>query len=210
METQPDPLPPEYFTRYDEGVDAMFYDQPRLVVHIDEGAIKAAGQLYAELLPADGALLDLMSSWRSHLPPQVRYTAMVGLGMNPVELAQNPQLTSYVLRDLNANPALPFDDASFDGAICTVSVQYLTRPVEVFAEVGRVLKPGAPFIVTFSNRCFPSKAVRVWTATDDKQHARLVALYFQRAGLFGRVDSYDRSPRGLWGDPLYAVAGWRV
>jgi len=209
MEQQHEALPPEYFARYDESTDTNFYDQPRLVVHIDEGAIKAAGRLYADLLPPAGALLDMMSSWRSHLPPEFRYETMVGLGMNPVELAQNPQLTSYVLRDLNANPALPFDDSSFDGAICTVSVQYLTRPVEVFAEVGRVLKPGAPFVVTFSNRCFPSKAVRVWAATDDQQHTRLVSLYFQRAGLFDRIESYDRSPRSWLGDPLYGVAGWK-
>lgn len=209
MADQPDSLPPEYFARVDESADTGFYDQPRLVVHIDEGAIAAAGQLYAELLPPGGALLDLMSSWRSHLPPGFRYKSLVGLGMNAVELAQNPQLTSYVIRDLNANPALPFDDNSLDGAVCTVSVQYLTRPVEVFAEVGRVLRPGAPFVVTFSNRCFPSKAVRVWAATDDEQHARLVALYFQQAGLFGRIEAYDRSPRNRWGDPLYGVAGWK-
>jgi SAM-dependent methyltransferase len=209
MESQPEPLPTEYFARYDEGADSNFYGQPRLVVHIDDGAIEAAGALYAELLPPDGALLDLMSSWRSHLPPDFRYRSMVGLGMNPVEMAQNPQLSSYVIRDLNADPALPFDDASFDGALCTVSVQYLTRPLAVFAEVGRTLTPGAPFVVTFSNRCFPSKAVRVWTSTDDPQHMRLVSLYFQRSGLFDRIEVYDRSPRGWGADPLYGVAGWK-
>lgn len=202
-------FPRAYFQRADEREDTTFYESPRLVVHIDEAAIKAAGALYAELLPPDATLLDLMSSWRSHLPASFEYKKLVGLGMNAVELAQNPQLNDYVVHNLNTEPRLPFDDASFDGAICTVSVQYLTQPVAIFAEVGRVLRPGAPFIVTFSNRCFPTKAVRVWTETNDQQHMQLVQSYFEDAACFEDIRVLDRSPRSRWSDPLYAVVGQR-
>jgi len=200
-------FPKEYFQRYDESEDSAFYIYPRLTVHIDDRAIKAASALYKEYLPPHGAILDLMSSWRSHIPPDLPVAQLVGLGMNTTELEQNPQLTNFCLQDLNRNVTLPFDDACFDGAVCTVSVQYLTRPVEVFAEVGRVLKTNAPFIVTFSNRCFPSKAVRIWTATDDRQHMELVRLYFLHAGCFADIQVLDRSPASWLGDPLFAVVG---
>jgi SAM-dependent methyltransferase len=125
------------------------------VVHIDDGAIAALGQAYAELLPRAGTLLDLMSAWRSHLPPELEAATgleVLGLGMNAEEMADNPQLERFVVHDLNREPTLPFRSEVFDGAMCAVSVQYLTRPIEVFAEVARVLKPGAPFVVSFSNR----------------------------------------------------------
>jgi SAM-dependent methyltransferase len=202
-------LPPEYFERRDESDDALFYTAPRLVNHIDDRAIAAATDLYRRLLPAGGAILDLMSSWVSHLPPEARYDRVVGLGMNEEELRANPRLTELAVQDLNREPRLPFEDASFDGCVCTVSVQYLTRPVEVFAEVGRVLKPGAPVITTFSNRMFPTKAVAVWTALDDHGHVQLVAEYYRRAGCFDDIEAYDATS-GRRGDPLFGVAARRA
>lgn len=200
------PLDPRYFRRQDESADGEFYAFPRLTVHIDEGAITAATILYRELLPAGGVILDLMSSWRSHLPEDVAYARVVGLGMNAEEMAANDQLDTYVVHDLNASGRLPFDDATFDGAVCTVSVQYMTRPVETFREVQRVLRPGAPFVLTYSNRCFPTKAVAAWLATDDTQHASIIATYFAESGGWGDVTAQDRSlHRSRPGDPLYAV-----
>jgi SAM-dependent methyltransferase len=146
--------PAAYFERQDPSDDARFYDFPRKVVHIDDGAIAALGQAYAELLPRSGLLLDLMSSWRSHLPPELEGAdglEVVGLGMNAEEMADNPALERFVVHDLNREQTLPFQTGLFDGAMCAVSVQYLTRPIEVFAEVARVLKPGAPFVISFSN-----------------------------------------------------------
>lgn len=175
-------LPREWFTRVDNQDDAFFYNLPRKVVHIDEGAIAALGQFLRRSLPPAGKYLDLMSSWRSHLPADLHPSAVVGLGMNGAEMADNPQLDRFVLQDLNQQPQLPFADAEFDAAICTVSVQYLTKPVEVFRAVHRVLKPGAPFIVSFSNRCFPSKAVAIWQMSNDAQHVQLVGHYFTTAG----------------------------
>jgi SAM-dependent methyltransferase len=198
-------IPEEAFRRIDEAPDEEFYTTPRIVTHIDDGAIAAVTQLYRELFPAGGEVLDLMSSWVSHLPPEVAYRRVIGLGMNEVELRCNERLDSYVVQNLNTNCRLPFGDAEFDGAGICVSIDYLTRPVEVLREVGRVLKVGAPLIITFSNRCFPTKAVEIWHRLDDRGHMRLVERYLEAAGNFGDIRSLDRSPQRMFSDPLYAV-----
>ena len=198
-----EPLFPDwFFDRADPGPDAAFYGPPRLVTHIDEGAIAAVGDLYAEL-SVEGEVLDLMSSWVSHFraPPR----RLVGLGMNAAELAANPVLAEHVVHDLNVDPALPFPDAGFDDVTCCVSVDYLVRPVEVFGEVARVLRPGGRFVVTFSNRCFPTKAIRGWLATDDRGHLQIVAAYFAAAADRFRDLRGERRPTPPGGDPLYAV-----
>jgi SAM-dependent methyltransferase len=200
-------LPAEAFRRYDETPDEEFYKVPRLVTHIDDRAIAAVTQLYRELLPSGGAILDLMSSWVSHLPEEVCYEQIVGLGMNEEELRSNPRLDRYVVQNLNHDPKLPFGDGEFDGCGICVSIDYLTQPIEVLREVGRVLMVGAPTIVTFSNRCFPSKAVAVWHRLDGRGRMRLVESYLQETGKFGNIQSLDRSPRRLFSDPLYAVIG---
>jgi len=197
----------EYFQRYDESVDERFYEIPRLVTHIDDAAIAAVTQLYRDYFPPGGAILDLMSSWVSHLPPDLQYRRVVGLGMNQVELDGNPRLHERIVQNLNRVPELPFADGEFDGAGICVSVQYLTRPVAVFRELGRVLRLGAPLVVTFSNRCFPTKAVAIWQALDDRGHTELVRRYFEQAGNWQDIEALDRSPRGRHGDPLYAVVG---
>ncbi|HKH11683.1 MAG TPA: methyltransferase domain-containing protein [Rubrobacter sp.] len=203
-------LPEGAFGRTDETPDEEFYRTPRLVTHIDDRAIAAVTQLYRELFPPGGEVLDLMSSWISHLPPEVGYRRVVGLGMNEEELRRNERLDSYVLQNLNENPILPFGDAEFDGCGICVSIDYLTRPVEVLREVGRVLKPGTPVVITFSNRCFPTKAVAVWHRLDDRGHVRLVEGYLEAAGNFDNVRGLDRSPRRIFSDPLYAVVGEAV
>jgi len=155
-------LPRELFQRLDESPDENFYREPRLVTHIDDATIAALTQVYRELVPAGAHVLDLMSSWVSHLPPEVDYERVVGLGMNRVELAENPRLTSFLVHDLNRCPELPFADATFDAVLNAVSIQYLTSPVEVFAAVGRVLRAGGIHVVATSHRMFPSKAVPAW------------------------------------------------
>ena len=197
-------LPPAAFTRHDESPDEQFYSFPRKVVHIDDGAIAALGQLYAEVLPPGGRILDVMSSWRSHLPDGVAFSEVVGLGMNEEEMADNQQLTRFVVHDLNRDPRLPFAPQAFEGAVCAVSIQYMIQPVPVFREIRRVLRPGAPFVLSFSNRCFPTKAVAVWLGGSDEDHVELVSAYFRTAGGFTAVTAEDRSPSAS-GDPLYAV-----
>jgi SAM-dependent methyltransferase len=197
------PFPPGFFDRADESPDPMFYGPPRLVTHIDPGAIAAVGDLYAELHLHEGRVLDLMSSWVSHFRDRPAHLTV--LGMNPVELANNPMAHEAVIHDLNADPGLPFADAAFDAVVCCVSVDYLTRPIEVFREVARVLVPGGPFVCTFSNRCFPTKAIRGWLATDERGRTAIVAEYFRRAGGYGEVHVERRTPVPHWGDPLDAV-----
>ena len=198
-------IPENAFRRTDEAPDEEFYRTPRLVTHVDDRAIAAVTHLYRELFPAGGEILDLMSSWVSHLPPEIAYRRVIGLGMNEVELRRNERLDSYIVQNLNTNPELPFGEAEFDGVGICVSIDYLTTPVEVLREVGRVLKVQAPLIITFSNRCFPTKAVEIWHRLDDQGHMRLVEEYLQEAGHFRNVCGLDRSPRRVFGDPLYAV-----
>ena len=194
------------FGRIDEAPDPEFYVAPRFVTHIDAGAIAAVTALYQELLPDTGALLDLMSSWRSHLPER-HGRPVVGLGLNADEMADNPQLDEVVVHDVNAHPRLPFEDGAFAAVLCCVSVQYLVHPLETFAEVARVLAPGGPVVVTFSNRCFPTKAVAAWRAGDDEDHLLLVDAYLR--GTPGLGSPASRSHRPRWGDPLHAVWAWR-
>jgi SAM-dependent methyltransferase len=198
-------FPPNAFRRFDEADDANFYAFPRRVVHIDDGAIGALTGLYERLVPPRGVVLDLMSSWRSHLPRSFAGT-LIGLGMNRKEMQDNPQLSQALVHDLNRTPRLPFADAAFDAALCAVSVQYLTRPIEVFRDVCRTLRPGAPFVVSFSNRCFPDKAVALWHAASDEQHVAIVIAYFVRSsdtGGWGEIVQQAHTPAR--GDPLYAV-----
>lgn len=202
------PFKPSFFEREDSSPDPMFYVVPRLLVHIDDGAIAAARALYGELITPGAAVLDLMSSYRSHMPEALRASRLAGLGLNDVEMRENDQLTEHVVHDVNAEPRLPFGDAEFDAAVITVSVQYLTRPVEVFRDVARVLRPDAPFIITYSNRMFPTKAVRIWRALHDRERAVLIRAYFREAGCFGEVAAEDRSIPG--GDPLYGVWAHRL
>ena len=208
-------FPPGFFAREDERSDRAFYGPPRLVTHIDDGAIAAVSDLYAEL-GVDGSageprrVLDLMSSWVSHL--RVAPAELVVLGMNAAELAANPMATERVVRDLNVDPTLPFDDASFDAVLCCVSVDYLVHPVEVLREATRVLRPGAPVVLTFSNRCFPTKAIAGWLyAADDEARGAIVAAYVRLAGGFSEPEVSLRTPAGRYrGDPLYAVVARRT
>ena len=205
-------FPPGFFDRADVRDDALFYAPPRLVTHIDDAAIAAVGALYAELgidgtAPRPRRVLDLMSSWASHFatPP----AELVVLGMNAEELAANPAATRRLVHDLNADPRVPLPDTDVDAAVCCVSIDYLTRPIEVLTDVGRVLRPGGPLAITFSNRCFPTKAVRGWLATDDDQHGRVVAELVRRTGRFDEPRVQLRTPPGT-GDPLYAVTANRL
>ena len=200
-------LPPNAFAKHDAAPDAQFYVAPRFVAHIDARAIAAVTDLYRRRLPPGGDLLDLMSSWISHLPEEVSYGHVTGLGMNAAELDANPRLARRLVQDLNAKATLPIGSGSLDGAVLCVSVQYLQQPVEVFREVARTLRPGAPFAITFSDRCFPTKAVAIWTALDGADQSRLVSLYLTRAG-FERIEAVQLLERGRGGDPLWAVTGF--
>ena len=201
---------PSYFERVDETDDALFYQMPRLVIHVDDHASQVLADYFARTLPAGGRVLDLMSSYRSHLKSDGGHGPVIGLGMNKIELEANPRLTGHRVHDLNRFPTLPFDDGSFDACVLAVSVQYLVEPVKVFAETARVLRPGAPFAITYSNRLFPTKAVALWQALDAAKRAKLVDLYFSLAGGFEKSAFEDLSPHPGSSDPPYVVSARRA
>ena len=202
------PFSPEFFEREDESNDALFYTEPRLLVHIDDQAIAAVSQLFLDLLSPDSVVLDLMSSWRSHWPQDHPKERMMGLGLNAAEMQANPDLDEFVIHNVNEDPVLPFEDESFDAVVITVSVQYLKRPVETFRQVYRILRQDGLLIVTFSNRMFPTKAVRIWRVSTDKGRMGLVAAYLEEAGEFvdvhGDLANPETSPPG---DPIFFVTG---
>ena len=216
--SQSDYFSPGAFTRDDETPDSLFYGKPRYVQHIDTTAIELVKNTYGRFLTDDMQVLDLMSSWQSHLPENVNLGRVVGLGLNESELRKNSRLTESVVQDLNLNYKLPFAPNSFDAVICSVSVEYLVDPLAVFSEVGRILRPDGYFILIFSNRWFPTKAINIWKELHEFERMGLVLEYFIRSGVFENLQTY--SIRGLprphddkyfpdiwYSDPIYAVWG---
>jgi SAM-dependent methyltransferase len=209
------------FARSDEQDDALFYKKPRLVTHIDSRAQETMATLYGELLKPGMRVLDLMSSWRSHIPESLQLSALFGLGLNAEEMENNPQLTQYVVHDLNKEPRLPFDDHSFDAVICSVSVEYMACPFDVFQDVARLLKPAGYFIHTFSNRWFPPKAIAIWADLSEFERMGLILEYFLQSETYENLGTFsargwsrpetDRHyPDILTADPVYAVWGQTV
>ncbi len=192
------------FRRVDESPDSIFYAEPRMVVHLDEPSLMAITQLYRQLLPAGGTILDIMSSWKSHLPDEIEYSRVCGVGLNAEEMRCNDRLDEFVVHDVNEFPRLPIADESYDAAVMAVSVQYLTNPGELFAEVGRTLKSQGAFIVTYSHRLFPTKAVYIWQSLDMGSRRRLIETYFRDAGCFDETTFVDRSPDEPH-DPIHAI-----
>lgn len=211
----------EAFLRASNEEDAGFYSRPRFVDHLDATALRQVRQLYAKLLPKGASILDLMSSVDSHLDESLEPARVSGLGMNADELAANPALSSRIVHDLNLHPELPYDDGVFDAVICTVSVEYLIWPLDVFASVARVLKPGGNFVVSFSNRWFPPKAIQIWGDLHPFERMGLVLEYFLRTERFRGLQTFSLTglPRPVedkyadrmqWSDPVYAVWGQKA
>ena len=215
MQTPTDFEGPDAFAREDEAPDGEFYAQPRKVTHVDAVCARRIQALYRTVLPENARVLDLMAGWRSHLPDTVQ--SAVGLGMNADELADNSQLAERIVHDLNADPTLPFPDASFDAVVCTVSFEYLIQPRRIVAEARRVLKPGGMFVVTLSNRYFPPKVIKLWTQLHPMERMAWVGSLIKQAG-FKKVETYverglkrpkdDRYADKLTeSDPLFATWG---
>mmetsp|Transcript_43436 Transcript_43436/g.104951 ORF Transcript_43436/g.104951 Transcript_43436/m.104951 type:complete len:264 (-) Transcript_43436:45-836(-) len=197
------------FVRMDESDDSVFYDSPRLCYHIDDAAVSALTKFYETALEEGDDVLDICSSWVSHYPKDFKGGNVVGLGMNDYELSENPQLSSYEVKDLNKDPVFPFEDASFDKVTCVVSVDYLNKPLEVFKEIGRVLRPGGKCIISMSNRCFPTKAFQIWLQTNDLEHIFITGSFFHYSGMFEQPSCKDISPNPGMSDPLFIVQGVR-
>ena len=193
------------FRREDESRDPLFYEQSRLVVHIDQLAVESIRQYLGQRLPGSGLILDLMSSWRSHFPVDSGLRHVVGLGLNAEEMNQNPQLTECLLHDLNANPRLPFKEDIFDSAVVTVSIQYVTNPLRIFRDMLRVLKNEASFHVIYSNRMFPTKAVQIWRMLDDQDRGELIKQYFEKSGEWEQIELLGLGDSDFGTDPVFVV-----
>ncbi|KAL3526362.1 hypothetical protein ACH5RR_011018 [Cinchona calisaya] len=181
-------------TKLNPKPDREFYAYPRFVTHVDDNFISSLTNLYRERLQPESEILDLMSSWISHLPPEAKYKKVVGHGLNAQELAKNPRLDYFFVKDLNQDQELQFESCSFDAVLCTVSVQYLQQPEKVFAEVFRVLRPGGVFIVSFSNRLFYEKAISAWRDGSSYGRVQLVVQYFQCVEGFTKAEVIRKLP----------------
>ncbi|MEO0377057.1 MAG: methyltransferase domain-containing protein [Cyanobacteria bacterium P01_A01_bin.17] len=187
-------LQPHQRTKLDETQDDLFYDYPRFVTHVDDRFIEQLTQVYCDRIPTDARVLDLMSSWVSHLPKDATYSHVEGHGLNAEELAKNPQLDHYFVQNLNENPKLPLADQSFDAVLIAVSVQYLQYPEAVFSEIHRVLTVGGTAIVSFSNRMFPNKAIQAWRESGDQEHLQMVKAYFESIKGFSSPEAIVNRP----------------
>jgi SAM-dependent methyltransferase len=212
------PLNPNQRTKLDETADTLFYEYPRFVTHVDDGFIQQLTDLYRERLQPNTRILDMMSSWVSHLPDEIKFTHVEGHGLNEEELARNPRLDHYFVQDLNQNPKFPLEDQSFDAVLNTVSVQYLQYPEAIFSEIHRILKPGGIAIVSFSNRMFYQKAIQAWRDSSEQERVNLVEKYFESTPGFTRPEVIARESSlptilrmmGMPGsDPFYAVIASR-
>lgn len=207
------------FARQDPGDDTCFYAVPRLTQHLDAQCRTDIAVLYGRLLQPGMKVLDLMSSGDSHLPAEIGGLQVSGLGMNAAELDANPCLAERRVQDLNTTAALPWPDGSFDCVLCTASIEYLVRPAAVLDEARRVLRPGGVLAISFSDRWFPTKAIRVWSEIHPFERMGLVLTLLRPAG-FGDLNTESlrgsRRPaddkyigRRSVADPLFAVWGRR-
>ena len=212
-------LRPEHRSKLDETNDTDFYSIPRFVTHVDEGFIDRLTQLYREELVPNSRILDLMSSWVSHLPHNMEFDHVEGHGLNYAELGKNKQLDNYFVQNLNQNPQLPLKGNDFDAVLITVSVQYLEYPEAILAEISRVLKPGGKVIISFSNRMFYQKAIAIWRDNSENGRVELVKKYFRSLPGFGMprvvmnqssVPSFLQMLGLSGGDPFYAVIAEKV
>jgi SAM-dependent methyltransferase len=202
--------------KLDPSDDTLFYADPRFVQHLDAAFRRRLTALYRQRIPPCAVVLDLMSSWVSHLPEEVRYQQVIGHGLNAQELAANPRLDEAWVQDLNRDQRLPLDDASVDVALIVAGWQYLQQPEGVAAELLRVVRPHGELIVAFSNRMFFQKAPQVWTDGGDRDHLAYVAKVLLAQG-WAQPQLIAEPTRaagpmgwiGAEGDPFFAVVAPR-
>lgn len=197
-------LPNAWFVCADEAPDEEFYQTPRMVAHIDEATLRALTEFYRSFIPAQSDVLDLMSSWISHLPDDLPLGRVAGSGMNADELAANAQLTEWSVQNLNEQPTLSYASASFDRVLIVVSIQYLRRPIDVLLSVYNSMREGAEIAIAMSHRLFPTKAIAAFQSLSAEDRVNLVRYYLDKAG-FQEIEQIDCSPANA--DPLWIVTG---
>lgn len=208
-------LNPDQRHKIDSTDDALFYSQPRFVTHVDAAFIQRLTALYRQTLKPQTKILDLMSSWVSHLPTDMQFAEVVGHGLNAEELARNKRLDRYFVQNLNKDLHLPCADGEFAAVLNTVSVQYLQYPEAIFAEMARVLQPGGIAIISFSNRMFPQKAIEAWRNGGDEQHLELVSSYIRATSGLSEPRLVAHRGGGMmpwlsFTDPFFAVLATKI
>lgn len=194
-----DKFPDWAFQGANDSPDTVFNSEPRRLIHLDEPSLNSITQLYGELLPDGGAILDLLSSSKSHLPNDIKHRKVCGLGMNAKGMSAHDLLEEFVVHNVDSYKRRPLTDGRFDAAIMTISGQYLTCPVELFPEVGQTLKSKRAFIVRCSRRNFPTRTVYIWQVPDLARRHSFIEAYFRDASYF-----VDRNPDESQ-DPVHSI-----
>jgi hypothetical protein len=176
------------FKRYDESDDGIFYNQPRLVTHIDDNAVNALTRYYDTTLPREGKIMDVCTSWKSFYPTEVKDAVqkgqleVYGIGLNAEEMGLNGVFQNnerWRVMDLNRPPhdvrsAWPQQDLKFHAITCVVSIDYLNRPLEVCKNLLEATVEGGKIHLAISNRCFPNKVIRRWMMLNEQSRLELV------------------------------------
>ena len=207
---------PEDFSREDETSDAEYCQHPEHIENLDTLALSTIEDLFVRLIPKGAEILDLMAGVDSHIPSEIQPARITGVGLDSKGLDENAKLSEKIIHDLNGGKPLPFNDDEFDVALITLSIEYITKPLELFEEVARILKSSGLFIITFSNRMFPPKAVNIWKNTGEQERVALVKKLISLSDRYTVIGDFESSgkPRpkddryymlGIPSDPIYAV-----
>ena len=161
-------------TKADISDDEIFYQQPRFVHHLSDSFRNRLTSLYSEFLLNHHIILDLMSSWVSHLPSNISYKKVIGHGMNEAELSSNERLDKFFVQNLNKKQNMPIEDSSVDVGLIVAGWQYLQYPEKVSLELSRVIKSDSLLIISFTNRAFWTKAPNIWTYSSEEKRIEYV------------------------------------
>tara|TARA_Y100001968_G_C19149994_1_gene615706 strand:- start:39 stop:692 length:654 start_codon:yes stop_codon:yes gene_type:complete len=192
--------------------DEIFYSNPRFVYHLDKSFRNRLTSLYSEYLKPNTILLDLMSSWVSHLPENITFKKVLGHGLNKIELAANKRLDEYWVQNFNKDQILPLEDSSVDYCTLVAGWQYLQYPELISSELKRIIKPNGQLIISFSNRAFWQKSPRIWVEGSSLDRANYISAILVSQGWNVPTRIVDENTQAkLFGffnqqnDPFYAI-----
>ena len=199
-------------TKSDICDDEIFYQQPRFVHHLSDSFRNRLTSLYSEYLLNHHIILDLMSSWVSHLPSNISYKKVIGHGMNETELSSNERLDRFFVQNLNKKQNMPIEDSSVDVGLIVAGWQYLQYPEKVSLELSRVIKSDSLLIISFTNRAFWTKAPNIWTYSSEEKRIEYVTSVLTCNGWrIEKILNEKTQDKKLFGfyssesDPFYSV-----
>ena len=198
--------------KIDTSDDQIFYQQPRYVHHLSEPFRSRLTSLYSEYLLKHHVILDLMSSWVSHLPTNIRYKKVIGHGLNEAELITNKRLDRFWIQNLNKTQNMPIEDSCIDVGLIVAGWQYLQYPEKVSLELSRIIKPDSFLIISFTNRAFWTKSPNIWTYSSEENRMEYVNSVLTSSGWtiekLLNEKTYEKKLFGLYSvesDPFFSV-----